>query len=99
VLPTGQKPTLGLLAPIIIEVLTFHAYAPFLELLPFLKCILEVVFCEGLQHFPRFCLHHLNCAKMAVVQFIFIRGNKKVRWVGGDSHLLLVKNSLVKKEV
>jgi hypothetical protein len=35
----------------------------------FLKCILEIVFCEGVQLRLRLCLDHLNCVKMAVVQF------------------------------
>jgi hypothetical protein len=29
-----------------LEVIPFHAYAPFPALLPFFKCMLEVVFCE-----------------------------------------------------
>jgi hypothetical protein len=50
VLLSGQKLTLGLLATITLEVVPFHVYAPLSALLPFLKCILEVVFCEGAQH-------------------------------------------------
>jgi hypothetical protein len=45
-----QKLTLGLLAAaatITLEVVSFRAYSPFPALLPFFKCILEVVFCEG----------------------------------------------------
>jgi hypothetical protein len=33
----------GLLANITLEVAPFHAYVPFLALLPFFKCILEIV--------------------------------------------------------
>jgi hypothetical protein len=69
VLPSGKKLTLGLLATIILEVLLFHAYAPFSALLPFFKCILEVVFFDGVQRRLRFCLDHLNCVKMAAFQF------------------------------
>jgi hypothetical protein len=46
VLPSGQKLTLGLLATITLEVDPFLVYAQFPALLPFLKCILEVMFCE-----------------------------------------------------
>jgi hypothetical protein len=56
---------LDLLATITLEVVPFRAYAPFPALLPFLKCILEDVFCEGVLHRLRFCLDHLSCAKMA----------------------------------
>jgi hypothetical protein len=50
VLTSSQKLTLGLLATITPEVIPFRAYAPFPTLLPFFKCILEVLFCEGVQH-------------------------------------------------
>jgi hypothetical protein len=40
-----SKLTLGLLATITLEVTFFRTYAPFPALLPFFKCILEVVFC------------------------------------------------------
>jgi hypothetical protein len=44
VLLSGQKRTLGLLATITLEVLPFHTHSTFSALLPFFKCILEVVF-------------------------------------------------------
>jgi hypothetical protein len=62
VLPSGQKLTLGLLATI--DLVPFCIYAPFPALLPFSKCMLEIMFCVGVQHRLRFCLHHLNCVKM-----------------------------------
>jgi hypothetical protein len=101
VLPTGQKLTLGLLATIALEVVTFRAYVPYLELLQFFKCILEAVFCEEVQHRPLFCLHHLNCAKMAPLQFYFQSGKQReVGWVGDDSHVVFwLKSSLVRNEV
>jgi hypothetical protein len=100
VLSSGEKLTLGLLATITLDLDTFRAYAPFPVLLPFLKCILEVMFCEGVQHRLRFCLDHLNCVKMGVFQFYLqSEKQKKVRWVGDDSYVVLVKNSLVLKEV
>jgi hypothetical protein len=34
-----------------------------------LKCILEVVICECVQHRLQFCLVHINCVKMAASQF------------------------------
>jgi hypothetical protein len=42
-----SRTNLGLLTTITLGVALFRAYAPFPELLLFLKCILEVVFCEG----------------------------------------------------
>jgi hypothetical protein len=63
---------MGLLATITLEVVTFYLYAPFPALLPFLKCILEVVFCEGVQHCLQFCLDHLSC-----VSFIFNQANRE----------------------
>jgi hypothetical protein len=45
VLPSGQKLTLGLLVTITLKAAPFHKYVPFSALLPFFKCILEVVFC------------------------------------------------------
>jgi hypothetical protein len=47
VLPSDKKLTLGLLAAITLEVVPFCEYARFLAFLPFLKCIMEIVFCEG----------------------------------------------------
>jgi hypothetical protein len=67
VLPTGEKLTLCLLANITLEVSPFCAYMSFLALLQFFKCILEVVFCEGVQHRLRFCLYHPNCVEIVPV--------------------------------
>jgi hypothetical protein len=41
-----KKLILDLLATITLKAIPFHPYTPFSELLPFFKCILEVVFCE-----------------------------------------------------
>jgi hypothetical protein len=57
-------------------VITIRAYAPFPALLPFFKCILEVVFCEGVQHRLRFCLDHLSCVEMRPSNFIFNKENR-----------------------
>jgi hypothetical protein len=47
----GQKVTLGLLATISLEIAPFpHMYVSFPELLPYFKCILEVVFCHSVQY-------------------------------------------------
>jgi hypothetical protein len=62
VLRSAQKLTL---VTITLEIVPFCTYAPFPVLLPFFKCILEVVFCEGVQHHLWFCLNHLNCTKVA----------------------------------
>jgi hypothetical protein len=68
VLPSG-KLTLDLLDTIILKAVPFRASAKFLALLACFKCILKVVFCEGVQHRLRFCLDYLNCVKMAAFQF------------------------------
>jgi hypothetical protein len=68
--------------------------------LPFFKCILEVVFCEGVQHRLRFCLNHLNYLKMAAFQFLSsIKETEKSRVGGVDSHVVFLQKLLVKKEV
>jgi hypothetical protein len=93
-LPSGQKLTLGLLATIALEIVPFLTYAPFPALLPFFKCILEVVFCEGVQHRLRFCLLHLGSIKMAAFHFYL-----QLVWATDDSHVVfLVKTFLVEKE-
>jgi hypothetical protein len=43
------------------------------------KCVLKVVFCEGVQHRLRFCLDHLNCVKTAAFQFYVQSGKQKSR--------------------
>jgi hypothetical protein len=87
VLPSGQRLTLGLLATVTLEVVSFRSYALFSALLPFFKCVMEVVFCEGVQH--RFCLHHLNYVKMAD----FHSGKQtKVGWLGDGSHVVFGQN-------
>jgi hypothetical protein len=78
-------------ATITLEVIPFRAYAPFPGLLPFFKCILEVVICEGVQHFMLFCLDHLSCVKMAAFQWYLQSGG----W-GTTVVLFLVKKFLVK---
>jgi hypothetical protein len=96
VLPSGQKLTLGLLATL--DVAHFRVYASFPELLPIFKCVLEVVFCESIQHRLRFCLDHLSCVKMATFQFYFQSGKqRKVEWVGSDGHVLFGQNFLGEK--
>jgi hypothetical protein len=79
VLPSGQKLTLGLLTTVTLEVVPFRVYAPFPALLTFFKRILEVVFCEGVQHRLRFCLHHLSCDKTASFRFYLQSGKQKSR--------------------
>jgi hypothetical protein len=86
VLPCGQKLTLGLLVTVTPVVDPFHAYAPLSALVIF-KCILEVEFCEAVQHRPRFCLDHLNYVKMMASQFYLQSENqRKAVWVQDDSH-------------
>jgi hypothetical protein len=91
-LPSGQKLTFGLLATIAFEVVLFRAYALFPALLPFLKCIVEVMFFKGVQHRLQVCLDHLNCVKMAAFQFLQLVKQRKVGWVGGgNSHVVFGK--------
>jgi hypothetical protein len=100
-LTSSHKQTLSLLATVTLEVVPFRAYAPFPELLPFFKCILEVVFCGSVQHRPPFCLNHVSCVKMAVFQFYLQWRNRKVagdqvrwvRWVGDDSPVVFGKKN------
>jgi hypothetical protein len=47
-----SKLTLRLLATITLEANPYRKYAPFPAILNFVKCIQEVVFCEGVQHTP-----------------------------------------------
>jgi hypothetical protein len=61
----------------------------FPAILPFLKRILEVVFCESVQHHMRFCLDHFNCVKMAIFQsYLQSEEQRKVEWVGVDGHVV-----------
>jgi hypothetical protein len=89
------------MATITLEVDPFRVYAPFPALLSFLKCLLEVVFCDGVQHHLSFYLSHLSCVKMAAIQFYLQLGKQiKVGWVWeGEAVMFLVKNPLVKEEV
>jgi hypothetical protein len=58
------------------------------------------VFCEGVQHRLRFCLHHLSCVKMETFQFHLHTGKRtKFGWVGVNSHDVLITNSVFEREV
>jgi hypothetical protein len=94
-MPSSPNVTLDLLATIIVEVVPFRAFAPFPVIPLFFKFILEVVFCEGVQHRLRFYLDHLTCVKMAAFQFYLQWGNRKIVWWGTTVMLVLVKNFLV----
>jgi hypothetical protein len=100
VVPSGQKLALGLLASITLKVVPFQAYAPFPALAAFLKCILEVLFCEGVQHCLQFSLDHPSCVKMAAFQLYLQSGKQREEgWFGTTVMLFLVTNFLVKKEL
>jgi hypothetical protein len=89
VLQSCQKLTLSLLATITLKAVLLCAYALFPVLLPFFKCILEVVFCESVLHCLRLCLDHISCVKIAAFQLYLQSGNqRKVGWVGDDSHVV-----------
>jgi hypothetical protein len=98
-MPSCQKLSLGLLATIALEVVPFCPYAPFSSASGIFKSILEVEFCEGVQHHLRLCLDHLSCVKMAAFQFY--RQSEKQRKVGfiWTIAMFLVRSSMVKKEL
>jgi hypothetical protein len=52
------------------------------------KCILEVVFCEDVQHSLRFCLDHLNCQNDGLSVLSSIGEKRKVGWVGDEGHVV-----------
>jgi hypothetical protein len=54
----------------------------------FLKYSLEVVFCEGVQHRLLFCLHHLNCVRLAAFRFYLQLGKRKSMVGGDDRHVV-----------
>jgi hypothetical protein len=60
---------MDVLATITLEVVPFRVYAQFRSSFAIFKCILEAVFCEGVQQVSRFCLDHLSCVKMVACQF------------------------------
>jgi hypothetical protein len=77
---------LGLLASITLEIIPFCAYALFSVLLPIFKCILEVMFCEGVSTaYDPACITSV-VSKWRLFSFIFNRRNRKVRSVGDNSH-------------
>jgi hypothetical protein len=80
VLPSSQKLILGLLATITLNAVTFRAYAPFPALMPFLIASWKSF---SVRVFGTTCLDHL----MAVFSSIFNQANRKVGWVGDDSHV------------
>jgi hypothetical protein len=96
VLPSGQNLTLSLLATIIADVVPFHTYAPYPDLLPFFKGILEDVVCEGVQHCLQLCLSHLNCVIMTTFSEKSHKGPSQGSGVG---HSSCFGNSLVKMGV
>ncbi len=108
-LPSGQKLILRLLATITLKVVAFHTYTSVPAILPFLKCILEAMFCEGVQHCLHFCLDHLNCVRLAAFQLHLqskeqrkISGSqvRRVGLVEDDSDVVFgLKKSMVKREV
>jgi hypothetical protein len=56
------------------------------------KCILKVVFCEGVQYRLRFRLDHLSCFKMAAFQFYPQSGKqRKARWMEDDNYIVFGK--------
>jgi hypothetical protein len=70
-----------------LEVVPFLPYAPLIALLPFLECVLEVVFCEGVS---AACdsASITSIVKMEVFQFYLQSGKqRKIGWVGDDRHV------------
>jgi hypothetical protein len=72
-------------------------YAPFPVLLPLSKCILEVVFYEGVRHCLKFCLDRLICVKKVASSIGETeksrKGHSQASKVGGEmaTIFLLVK--------
>jgi hypothetical protein len=98
VLPSGQKLTLGLLATITFEVVPFHAYAPFPVLLPFLNVSWKLC---SVKVFTIACNSSSVISvvlKIEPFSFIFNWGNRKVRWVGDDSHVVFGKKFHTEKK-
>jgi hypothetical protein len=95
-----SKLSLGLLATISFEAVPIRAYVTFPNSFTILKCTLEVVFCESVQHSLRFCLNHFNYVKMAALQFYpQSKKQRKVWWVEDDSHFFFrFRNPLVKNK-
>jgi hypothetical protein len=90
--PLVKKLTLAILVTINLKVVPLGTYAPFPALLPLLKCILEVMICEGVQQRLQFCFDHVSCVKRPLFQF-YLQSEKqrKVGWVEDDSHVVLGK--------
>jgi hypothetical protein len=69
-----------LLATITLKVDYFCTYARFPALLPFYKCILELIF---------WTVFSTNCVKMAAIQFYLqSEEQRKVGWVGDENHVV-----------
>jgi hypothetical protein len=94
-----HKLNLGLLATITLEAVPFRTYAPFPALLPFFKCFLQVMFCEGVQHRLWFCLYHLSCQNGGLSVLYSFWGTEKSRVCGVQQSCCFLSNSLVKKVV
>jgi hypothetical protein len=77
-LQSGQKPTLGLLATITLEVAPYQVCAPFPALLPVFKCILEVVFVTVLSTGCYSASITSFVSKWLPFSFIFDQENRKV---------------------
>lgn len=87
----GSQTLLSLLATITLEVVPFHMYALVpMSLAFFKKCILEIIFCESVQQYLRFCLDHSICAKLVTFQLDLKleEQTKIVLWGVGGSSLL-----------
>jgi hypothetical protein len=92
-LPSGQKLTFGLLATITLEVVTFHAYAPFPVLLPCLNATWKSC---SVRVFSTACdFASITSVKMAAFLFYFQLGTQREMTV----RLFLAKHFLMKKEV
>jgi hypothetical protein len=77
----------------------FCIYAPFPVLLPFFKCIPEIVLCEGDQHYLWCYLGHLICVKMTAFQF-YIQSGKQWKFTrsrvdGDNNHVVYGQNFMI----
>jgi hypothetical protein len=76
---------------ITLQVAPFSAYIAFPALLPFLRCILEVVFCERVHHSLRFLSSQLCKNQCSIMD------TENRRICGGDSHIVFGQKFLGEK--
>jgi hypothetical protein len=84
---------LGLLATITLKAVPFCIYTPFPSASAiFLKCMLEIMFCEGVQHALQFCPDHLSFVRMLGNRKVTrAKSDKLISWVVDESNIAFGK--------